>query len=101
VPANHLPGALDPPIPIAATASMRAEGLGRKRLGNGPGYVYAAHRHADNKVLDCVLGSIRFDLTEEDRSVELEAGDRLDLPAGPVHGAVVGPDSVMCLEAHA
>ena len=27
-------------------------------------------------------------------------GDRLDLPAGTRHDAVVGPDGVRCLEAH-
>jgi hypothetical protein len=27
-------------------------------------------------------------------------GDRLDLPAGTAHDAVVGPDGVTCLEAH-
>ncbi len=32
--------------------------------------------------------------------VELRVGDRLDLPAGTSHDAVVGPDGVSCLEAH-
>jgi hypothetical protein len=30
----------------------------------------------------------------------LNPGDRLDLPAGTVHDAVVGPQGVVCLEAH-
>ena len=34
-------------------------------------------------------------------AVELAVGDRLDLPAGTTHDAVVGPDGVTCLEAHA
>ena len=33
-------------------------------------------------------------------TVELAPGDRLDLPAGTSHDAVVGPDGVTCLEAH-
>jgi len=30
----------------------------------------------------------------------LKAGDRLDLPANIVHDAIVGPQGVVCLEAH-
>ena len=33
-------------------------------------------------------------------SVELATGDRLELPAGTRHDAVVGPAGVTCLEAH-
>ena len=35
-----------------------------------------------------------------DRKMMLQAGDRLELPAGIVHDAVVGPVGVLCLEAH-
>ena len=34
-------------------------------------------------------------------TIDLEVGDRLDLPAGTRHDAVVGRDGVTCLEAHA
>ena len=33
-------------------------------------------------------------------SHELRAGDRLDLPAGTIHAADVGPAWVRCLEGH-
>jgi hypothetical protein len=33
-------------------------------------------------------------------SVNLEAGDRLELPARTDHDALVGPEGVTCLEAH-
>ena len=78
---------------------MRAEGLHAYAWQNDPGYVYTPHRHAYHKVLFCTRGSICFDLPEEGRSVELRPGDRLDLEAGTAHGAVVGPDGVVCLEA--
>ena len=45
-------------------------------------------------------GSIRFGLPSDGRAVELVAGDRLELPAGTAHDAVVGPIGVTCLEAH-
>ena len=32
--------------------------------------------------------------------MELAAGDRLELPAGTAHDAIVGPNGVVCLEAH-
>ena len=45
-------------------------------------------------------GAITFHLTELGRDVELRAGDRLELPAGTLHGATVGRAGVTCLEAH-
>ncbi len=45
-------------------------------------------------------GSITFHLTQLGDDVELAAGERLDLPAGTVHGATVGSNGVGCLEAH-
>ena len=68
--------------------------------GNPPGDVYEPHRHPYVKVLYCVAGTIRFDLPEDDQALELGPGDRLDLSAGTLHGATVGPDGVVCLEAH-
>ncbi|MEJ2151085.1 MAG: cupin, partial [Chloroflexota bacterium] len=62
---------------------------------------YAAHRHSFHKVIYCVEGSIRFTLPELDnRSLRLGVGDRLDLPAGVLHAALVGDEGVVCLEAH-
>ena len=77
---------------------LRAEGLEPGSWSNGPGDVYGAHRHDYDKVLVCQRGSIRFGV--EDRAVALAAGDRLELPAGTSHDAVVGPDGVTCFEAH-
>ncbi len=47
-----------------------------------------------------VRGSITFGLPEAGRWLLLKAGDRLDLPAGTLHEARVGPQGVLCLEAH-
>jgi quercetin dioxygenase-like cupin family protein len=51
-------------------------------------------------VIYAVQGSITFGLPELGRQLILKAGDRLDLPAGIVHDAVVGSQGVVCLEAH-
>ena len=68
---------------------------------NGPGAVYGAHTHAYRKILYCLRGSIRFDLVGSGESIDLEPGDRLDLPPGTPHAARVGPDGVTCLEGQA
>ena len=81
-------------------ASMEQEGLAPYAWSNGPGDTYAAHSHAYDKVIYVVRGSIEFILPETNQRLAMRAGDRLDLPAGAIHAAVVGPEGVLCLEAH-
>ena len=68
---------------------------------NGPGTVYGAHTHSHRKILYCLRGSIRFDLATSGESIGLEPGDRLELPPGTLHAAVVGPSGVTCIEGQA
>jgi uncharacterized protein YjlB len=79
---------------------LRAEGLDPGAWSNGPGDRYAAHEHGYDKVLVCASGSIRFGLPARGETAALAVGDRLDLPAGTAHDALVGPQGVTCLEAH-
>ena len=79
---------------------LEQEGLVAGAWSNGPGDRYAAHRHDYDKVLVAAAGSIEFQLPELNEAARLARGDRLDLPAGTLHGAVVGPHGVSCLEAH-
>ena len=81
-------------------ARLRAEGLDPGSWSNGAGDRYAAHAHGYDKVLVVESGSIRFGLPERAETVDLDVGDRLDLPAGVSHDALVGPAGVTCLEAH-
>jgi mannose-6-phosphate isomerase-like protein (cupin superfamily) len=90
----------DRPTERELRARLAGEGLAPYAWGNPPGDVYPAHRHPFVKVLFCVSGSIRFDLPEEGASLELGPGDRLDLPPGTLHSALVGGLGVVCLEAH-
>jgi quercetin dioxygenase-like cupin family protein len=76
------------------------ENLHPYRWSNGPGDVYAAHTHNFHKVICVVRGSITFGLPEQGQHIELNPGDRLELPAGVAHDAVVGAQGVVCLEAH-
>ncbi len=79
---------------------MVSEGLSPYAWSNGPHDVYAPHSHSYNKVIYVVEGSITFGLPELGKHVSMRPGDRLDLPAGVVHEAQVGPEGVVCLEGH-
>jgi uncharacterized protein YjlB len=79
---------------------MRDEGLDPGAWSNGPGDRYGAHEHGYDKVIVVERGSIRFGLPATAESIELADGDRLELPAGTSHDAVVGVLGVTCLEAH-
>ncbi|MGD2097044.1 MAG: cupin domain-containing protein [Desulfobacterales bacterium] len=76
------------------------EGLHPYTWSNGPGDVYGAHDHSYHKVIYVVRGSITFGLPDVGDKITLNSGDRLELPAGVRHDAVVGPEGVACLEAH-
>ena len=79
---------------------LAEEGLRAYKWSNGPGDVYDAHSHPYHKVIYVARGSITFGLPQRQIQIDLVAGDRLDLPAGESHNAVVGPQGVVCLEAH-
>lgn len=82
------------------TARLREEGLDPGPWSNGPLDRYSPHEHGFDKVLVCAAGSIRFGLPGRGVTIDLVVGDRLDLPAGTRHDAVVGREGVTCLEAH-
>ena len=90
----------DSPTEASLRIIMSREGLRPQSWSNGPGDVYAPHRHDYDKVIYVVSGSITFGLPTERREMQMGAGDRLELPAGVVHDARVGPEGVLCLEAH-
>jgi quercetin dioxygenase-like cupin family protein len=77
---------------------LRAEASGCYAWSNGPGDRYSPHSHGYEKVLYCVDGSIAFVLEDEGRTLELYAGDRMVLPAGTVHSAIVGTSGCTCIE---
>jgi quercetin dioxygenase-like cupin family protein len=89
-----------PPTQSMLWRRMSDEGLSPYTWSNSPHDVYAAHSHSYNKVIYVVQGSITFGLPELGQQLILKAGDRLDLPAGIAHDAVVGSEGVVCLEAH-
>ena len=79
-------------------ASLRREAGSCYSWSNGPHDRYAAHSHPYEKVLYCVEGSITFVLETEGKQVDLSSGDRMVLPPGTIHSAVVGPAGCTCIE---
>ena len=80
--------------------AMVDESMSPYAWSNGPHDIYAAHTHSYDKVIYVVSGSITFGLPELERNVTLFPGDRLDLPKGTAHDAMVGRDGVTCFEGH-
>ena len=89
-----------PPGEAELRRLLGEQGISAYRWSNSPGDVYGAHSHPFNKIIYVLQGSITFILPEQDEQVTLNRGDRLDLPGGVLHEAVVGPQGVICLEAH-
>ncbi|HMX73480.1 MAG TPA: hypothetical protein PKE35_04460 [Anaerolineales bacterium] len=89
-----------PPTEELLFAIMAGQGLNPYSWSNGPHDVYSAHKHGFDKVIYVVRGSITFGLPLLKKQITLHTGDRLDLPAGTVHDAQVGPEGVVCLEGH-
>jgi quercetin dioxygenase-like cupin family protein len=67
---------------------------------NGPGAQYAVHAHPYRKILYVTAGSITF-TPEGAAPVTMGRGDRIEIPAGTPHGALVGAEGVTCCEGQA
>lgn len=89
-----------PPTPGELQELLRRENLVGYTWSNGPYDEYAPHSHSYDKVIYVVSGSITWYLPETNEQFTTQVGDRLDLPRGTVHAAVVGAHGVVCLEAH-
>jgi len=67
---------------------------------NGPGAQYAVHTHPYRKILYVAAGSITF-TPEGAQPVTMGPGDRIEIPTGTPHGALVGAEGVTCWEGQA
>jgi mannose-6-phosphate isomerase-like protein (cupin superfamily) len=89
----------DPPTEAELRQSFHQEDLSPYAWSNAPGDFYPVHLHNYNKVLMVVSGSITWILDNGTRQIEAFPGDRIDLPRGTPHAALVGFKGVVCLEA--
>ena len=94
---EHRRHAGGPPNLAGIDREIRGEARDVYSWSNGPGDRYGEHEHAYAKLLYCTRGSIDFVLSDG-RTLAMRPGDRLVLPPGTRHSAVVGPDGCSCIE---
>jgi quercetin dioxygenase-like cupin family protein len=87
------------PSMSAITRLMHKEGLRPYMWVNTANQRHAVRSHGYNKILYVVEGSLELTLPDLNKSVKLRGGDRVDIPAGVRHGAVVGNGGAKCMEA--
>lgn len=75
---------------------LASRGITAERWTAEAGQVFAPHSHPRDKQLFCAEGSIT--LAVAGKSISLQPGDALDLPAGTVHEAVAGLAGTVCYE---
>jgi quercetin dioxygenase-like cupin family protein len=85
------------PEPGAVEAALRQEARDVYGWSNAPGDRYGEHQHDYAKLLYCTRGSIDFVLGDGTR-LSMRPGDRLVLPPGTRHSALVGPEGCACVE---
>ena len=83
--------------PTTVERQLRTEARDVYGWSNGPHDRYATNEHPLVKLLYCTRGSIDF-ILEDGRTLSLRAGDRLVLPSGTRHSAVVGGEGCACVE---
>jgi quercetin dioxygenase-like cupin family protein len=81
------------------TRQMQKEGLRPYVWDNTPNYRYAIRTHGYNKVMYVIEGTIEVSLPDSNQRVKLRAGDRVEIPAGVRHGAIIGSSGAKCVEA--
>jgi quercetin dioxygenase-like cupin family protein len=83
---EHIPwSGKKPPKQEEAKRVLEAEGFDVVCWNDPAGRVYAAHHHERDESLWMIAGAMTF--TIAGRDYRLQAGDRLILPRGVVHGA--------------
>ena len=86
-----------PPDGSSIEKQLRGEARDVDGWSNGPGDRYEQHSHTHHKLLYCTRGSIEF-ILGDGQTLTLGPGDRMVLPAGTRHAAVVGPEGCACVE---
>ena len=89
-----------PPVEEELREILTEQQLRVYHWSNDSNDVYPGHTHGYHKIIYVVNGSINFDFPTRHQSITLRPGDRLEVPAGVRHSAVVGAEGVACLEAH-
>ncbi len=89
------------PTLSSITRQMQKEGMRPYFWENTPNYRYAIRSHGYCKVMYVVEGTMEITLPDSNHRVRLRAGDRIEIPAGIRHGAIIGSGGAKCVEAAA
>ena len=89
-----------PPTEENLRENLEEQDLRIFRWSGQPDGAFPAHTHGYHKIIYVIDGSIKFEFPARQQAINLNRGDRLDLPASVRHNARVGMDGVTCLEAH-
>ncbi len=76
---------------------LTADGYQVVRWASAPETGYPPHLHIYPETIWLVHGSLTVILPAEDRLLELAPGDRIEMPAGMVHGTLAGPEGAVYL----
>jgi uncharacterized protein YjlB len=89
----------EPPTRDSLERIFRDEGLSPSWWSSSASDRYSPHSHSYHKVLVCAAGGITFRVEPNGPELEMSPGDRLDIPPGTSHSAIVGTGGVTCIEA--
>jgi len=78
-------------------ARLAVEGYQVVGWSNEPAQGYPPHAHVYPELLWLLRGSLTVILPVERRLLELEPGDRIEIPIGLVHGTMAGPEGASYL----
>ena len=78
---------------------LAGEGYQAVKWSGEPYQVYLPHAHIYTELLWLVEGSLTVILAEARRMLELNPGDRVEVPAGTPHASQAGPEGAVYLAA--
>jgi mannose-6-phosphate isomerase-like protein (cupin superfamily) len=80
------------------TRQMKQEGLRPYVWSDDSNYRYPVRSHGYDKTLYCLRGSLEIILSTNKQRIVLRSGDRIDVPRGVRHAAIIGPAGAQCIE---
>ncbi len=80
-------------------AQLTGSGYEVIRWTSGPNQVYVPHAHIYAELLWLIDGSLTVVLPADGRLLELNPGDRVEVPAGILHASQAGPEGAVYLAA--
>jgi quercetin dioxygenase-like cupin family protein len=78
---------------------LAAEGYMAVKWASEPNQVYVPHAHIYTELVWLATGSLTVILPAHRRILELNPGDRVEVPAGTLHASQAGPEGAVYLAA--